>query len=62
MHPGDDKEQNRLKLCNKKVLDIHLAVCSEIKLKQMNKSTGKCKLCHVQDNKMRTDWVLNDIM
>ena len=41
-------------LCNKKVLDfhwktLHHAVYSEVRLKQMNKSNGKCKLCHVQD-------------
>ena len=41
-------------LCNKKVLDfhwktLHHAVYSEVRLKQMNRSNGKCKLCHVKD-------------
>ena len=41
-------------LCDKKVLDfhwkiVHHAVYSEVRLKKMNKSNGKCKLCIEQD-------------
>ena len=41
-------------LCNKKVLDfhwkiLHHSIYSEVRLKKMNKSNGKCKLCIEKD-------------